>query len=167
MDSMQDRHPFEKDLVEVLDREKRVYCRMLELSHQKREALSLRDVERLKEITTLLYDCIAEEETLSQRRDSIMRRISEQEGIAPGEVTLAELSRRWQNSYLNELRQELKKIINELAETNEVNNRLIEQATDAFSFYRDLLYSFQEQQLGYNKWGLVEKQKGGYFEKEV
>lgn len=115
-------------LLETLSR----YKELLGLGYQKREALVERDLRRIEEVTKQEENLIFQLAKLNGIRESMMQEISILYGIEDKKPTLSQVSQLADSEMLYKLKnieQEYSKMIREMTQLNEVNKKIVQQAT--------------------------------------
>lgn len=146
------------DLKDVLQEEDRQYQELIALSEEKCQVLIRGDVSRLEQITALEQEQTDVLHRQEVKRRSILKDVAEVLGKDPDTFTVEAMiqalaSQPEEQSQLIQLRDQLRKTLQKMAEINTQNQALIKQALEMVEFDLTLFRSLRQapETANYNK----------------
>lgn len=147
---------WEKDLIDILEDEKKILLDILEKENQKKECLLCRDLDRLVDINAEEERLFREIEKYEFTRSNIVKRISQKFNIE-GEVNLSKVIPFASNKdRLTMLRDEITNIISEIRMLSFENRILIESAMNVSMAILEKVVDPNTFKDSYNKEGIKE-----------
>ncbi|NLG89101.1 MAG: flagellar protein FlgN [Clostridiaceae bacterium] len=150
------------NLIKVLEYEKRLYGRLLDLSEEKTSAVIKGELENLQTITAKEQELSDELKKLADIREKIIGQIGKSIGKYPDKITVNDLIGLVPDEYsgrLSKLSKSLKETVSKLKNKNDLNSHLIKNALDYVEFSLNLLMQPVPQAVQYGRKGNEEGSK--------
>ncbi len=131
-----------KKLIEILNKEAKVYEGILKLSKEKTDVIVNGKVTELEGITRVEQSMILQLGKLEEEREKLVDLISSQLEIKADDITISELEKMLPKEQAKELKDCQKKmtgIFNDLRNANDMNSKLIKNSLDYIDFSVNVL----------------------------
>jgi len=151
-----------ENLIKVLEYEKKLYGRLLQLSEDKTSAVVNGELENLQAITAKEQEFSDELKKLADIRDKIVGQIGRGIGNYSNSITVNDLINLVPDEYsgqLSQISKSLKETINKLKNKNDLNQQLINNALEYVDFSLNLLTQPVPQTVQYGRKGNEEGAK--------
>ncbi len=156
------------DLMDILEREIRIYEELLKVSKDKTEIIVQGKVTELDNITKIEQVLVLNMGKLEAFREKVVNDLSQELRTNPWDLTISELFQyldRNQTQRFEEYKTKLLNTINEIKTINELNSKLIQNSIDYINFSVNVLSSVPEESNNYGNTGHTnEGKKKTYFD---
>lgn len=145
-----------ENLNKVLEYESRLYKQLLTIAENKTGIVVKGELESLQTLVEQERKLVGELSKLQDVREKILVQIAKDAGKNPDELTLAEITAllpKEQGQKLSKFREQLKDTISQLANKNDLNQKLIQNALDYVDFSLNLLTQPAPQMTQYGRKG--------------
>lgn len=135
------------ELIEILDRQRELYRKLLEIARAKQPVLVKGDLAKLEEFTRQEEQIVVQVGKLEEQRSKIHQALANHFHFPEPEITLSDIASKVSPELSDKLSQVgdgLKDILNELKDVNSLNNVLIKQSLDYIEFSVNVITSIGE-----------------------
>ena len=138
-----------EDFISVLDQENGEYQRLAELSHEKKQIIIDGDIPALEEITEREQEIAGILKNLENKREEVVKDMSIVLSKDPEELTITNMiaflnKQPEEQNRLADLRDRLRKTLEEMADINRQNEALLEQSMEMVEFDLTLFRSMRQ-----------------------
>ena len=135
------------ELIDILDRQRELYQRLLEIAKAKQPVLVKGDLAKLEEFTKQEEQIVVQVGKLEEQRSRVHQALANHFHFPEPEITLSEIAAKVSAELSDKLSQVgdgLKDTLNELKDVNNLNSVLIKQSLDYIEFTVNLITSIGE-----------------------
>lgn len=135
------------ELIDILDRQRELYRKLLEIAKAKQPVLVKGDLAALEKFTKQEEQIVVQVGKLEEQRSRVHQALANHFHVPEAEITLSELVSRVGTEVSDRLSQVgdgLKNILSELKDVNSLNSELVKQSLDYIEFTVNLITSMGE-----------------------
>ena len=162
-----------KELIGVLEQQLRVYSELLEIAQSKRPVIIRNETNALEEMVGREKECLAKISALEKNRVECVKQAAQQFGVSEESVTLSFLTEKAERAHairLNDIGQKIRKVVNSIRESNDINSKLLETSLHYIDFMMNFAASTEQISNIYAKGGDQLDTKAttlGLFDKQI
>ena len=155
-------------LIELLEHEYRVYENILRMSKDKTNIIVEGKVKELENVVKLEQALVLQISRIDKQREEVVEQLSKEVNLKDNNLNISEIIQygdREQKQQLEEYRGKMGKLIAELAHTNQINSKLIENSLEYIDFSLNLMANADVTSNNYgNKGSSTERSRKNLFD---